>query len=281
MIITCPDCATSYFVDDERVPPQGRTVKCSSCGARWRALPEGEAEAEAEAEAGIEPPPPPTGQIASDPEPPPPEPEDLEITAAPAVPRPRRESKPKARPKPRGLIVAAVVGAVVVAALGGTVAMRQQVAGMVPGSAQIFAAIGLPVDAMGLVIEGVKSQAVLEAGRPALSVTGAIRNTRHEAAEAPPIRISLLDRDGKVVAGVVADPRNGKVPPGGVRYFAVSLPDPPAGAHELEIGFDLTAKRAAHPHPAPVAAPSAAPTAVEAQPLPAGTPDALEAHDTH
>src|SRR5437588_11004250 len=41
MILTCPECATSYFVDDSRISPAGRTVKCSSCGARWTALPEG------------------------------------------------------------------------------------------------------------------------------------------------------------------------------------------------------------------------------------------------
>ena len=41
MILTCPECATSYFVDDGRIPRRGRTVKCSSCGARWKALPEG------------------------------------------------------------------------------------------------------------------------------------------------------------------------------------------------------------------------------------------------
>ena len=274
MIITCPECATSYFVDDARVPPQGRMVKCSSCGARWRATLEGETTAEPE----LAPPPPGVEGVAPEPEPPAPEPDDLEITAAPVVPRRKPETKAKNKAKPRGLIVAAALGAVVIAALGGAVVMRQQVAGAIPGAASIFAAIGLPVDALGLVIEGVTSKAVLEAGRPALSVTGAIRNTRHEAAEAPPIRISLLDRDGKVVAGVIADPQNGKVPPGGVRYFAVSLPNPPAGAHELEIGFDLTAKHAA---PAPVApAPAAAPPA-EAQPLPAGSPDALEKHDPH
>src|SRR3569833_565954 len=40
MILTCPERATSYFVDDSRISPAGRTVKCSNCGARWTALPE-------------------------------------------------------------------------------------------------------------------------------------------------------------------------------------------------------------------------------------------------
>src|SRR5258708_20035722 len=40
MILTCPECATSYFVDDSRISPAGRTVKCSNCGARWTAFPE-------------------------------------------------------------------------------------------------------------------------------------------------------------------------------------------------------------------------------------------------
>src|SRR5664279_3080670 len=56
MILTCPDCATRYVVDDERISPQGRAVRCAACGTRWTAMP-GEAEAEAQplAAAGGEP----------------------------------------------------------------------------------------------------------------------------------------------------------------------------------------------------------------------------------
>src|SRR5687767_8909725 len=38
MILTCPECATSYFVDDLRIPRGGRMVKCTTCGNRWRAF---------------------------------------------------------------------------------------------------------------------------------------------------------------------------------------------------------------------------------------------------
>lgn len=52
MILTCPACGTQYMVKDGAIPPQGRQVRCASCGNSWRQLPEQHAE-------GAEPGPPP------------------------------------------------------------------------------------------------------------------------------------------------------------------------------------------------------------------------------
>lgn len=35
MIITCPECATRYDVDDERFSSAGRSVRCTACGEAW------------------------------------------------------------------------------------------------------------------------------------------------------------------------------------------------------------------------------------------------------
>src|SRR5437870_2243727 len=39
MILTCPECATSYFVDDGKIPAAGREVRCAACSTRWTATP--------------------------------------------------------------------------------------------------------------------------------------------------------------------------------------------------------------------------------------------------
>jgi predicted Zn finger-like uncharacterized protein len=268
MILTCPECDTSYFVDDLRIPRLGRMVRCSSCGHRWRAF-----------------------QDRSDPEsaapdddllvegpggPAPPPDEQVDFVVAP----PKAGGK-AARPKtPLAAAIAAGVAVGVALLLAGVILARQQVAGVIPGAAPLFSAIGLPVNTIGLVLEGVTSKETFQAGRPVLAVTGAVRSVVDEPTQAPPIRISLLDKHGKPLTSLVAEPLNGRVPPGAKRYFAVSLPDPPAGARELEVAFDPGAKTTAAA-PAPAPPPAAGPAPVEAQPLPADSPDALKPHEQH
>ena len=268
MILTCPECATSYFVDDLRIPRGGRMVRCSNCANRWRAYQDrSEPDVETPAEEMVEDRP--------LPRPAPPD-DDLEFVAAPVTPK--RRAAPEAKRRPTGLYVGLGVAAALAALAGAAVVLRQQVVAAMPGAAPLFAAVGLPVNVLGLVIEGVKSQAVLETGRPALSVTGAIRNTRTDPVQAPPIRISLLDKAGKPLSTTLYRPLNGKVPPGAKRYFAVSLAAPPADLHDLEIGFEAGEKQVVPTAEAPASA-DAGPPAVEARSLPPGSPDALTKHE--
>jgi len=35
MILTCPNCATRFFANDEAIGPVGRRVECDACGTIW------------------------------------------------------------------------------------------------------------------------------------------------------------------------------------------------------------------------------------------------------
>ncbi|WP_293676396.1 MJ0042-type zinc finger domain-containing protein [uncultured Phenylobacterium sp.] len=279
MILTCPECATSYFVDDDRIPAAGRSVKCSSCGNRWRALPESAEEAESEP---VEPAP--SAELA---EPlPAPEPgdttlaagsDDLEFVPAAASPKPKNE--PKTKGGSRRLAIGVTVLGLLAVSLSAVVALRQQVAGLIPATAPLFAAIGLPVNTLGLTFEGVAWKPTFLAGRPVMAVTGAIRNVSKAPIDAPAVRVSLLGDEKAVLAVYDLSVTNARVPPGGVRYFAWNLPDPPLGADNLEIGFNRTAKGHGADAHAPQAAESHDPAPVEAQALPPGSPDALPHHE--
>lgn len=39
MILTCPNCGTSFSVPDGAIPPEGRRVRCANCDHRWQAKP--------------------------------------------------------------------------------------------------------------------------------------------------------------------------------------------------------------------------------------------------
>ena len=213
--------------------------------------------------------------------------DEIDFVVGPIRPKAKPTPKPKPKPKPksgRGLIIGVVVVGVVVLAGAAAVGFRQKLVELVPAAGGLFAAIGLPVNAVGLVFEGVVSKPILVDGRPVMAVAGAIRNVTKAAIDAPPIRISLRDKAKATLIAYQLSITNPRVPPGGVRHFAWNLPDPPAGASGLEIGFAAhgapaaPAVRAAEAvHATPAA--HAAPAPVEAKPLPADSPDALPHHE--
>lgn len=308
MILTCPECATSYFVDGARIPPEGRVVKCTSCTARWRAFPEADGEragaADAEpgavmsdalaAEAGGETDAAAGGDLGLDFKPP--------GEALPKAFRAKADMERRTREAATVGVIWAGMAAALLMILGAAVVFRVDVVRLWPRTAAAYAGVGLPVNSLGLAIEAVRAEPSLQDGHAALSVTGVIRNIENRQITAPPLKISLMNKAGRVLVTKIAKPADPRMPPGATRHFALAILDPPSTAEDLEVRFaDAVAHSAAptmavgghaavarvqgvtlrpvaaEPPPIPLAG-EATPAPVEAVPLPPGAPDALTPH---
>lgn len=263
MILTCPACATRYFVDADRLGPEGRQVRCSSCANLWKA------------EASVEP-------LELTPEP--------ATTPAPASPvkNPLHKSfraEVQARRRTRKAVAAGVVWAGMAATIAlfvlGLVVFRTSVVGAWPATAGAYAWLKMPVNPTGFAIEEVQGGPSLNEGRIAIVASGALRNVRDDARPTPPVRVSLYDAAGKRVASQVVLPSSARVAPGDARLFKANFVDPPGASHvQVEFAFDVKlprppAQKVARPS-APASSPTAAqPAAVSAKSLPANSPYAL------
>jgi predicted Zn finger-like uncharacterized protein len=281
MILTCPACATSYFVDDA-VLGQGRMVRCTSCRHSWKAAPEPELELRSNPEEGA------IGVPVK------PEADRASFGALPAEHLPRAfrakaEEQRKVREAATAGVVWAGIGAAFAMVIVTAMVFRMDVVRLMPRTAGAYAAVGLPVNQVGLTIEKVHAEPGLQDGRAALAVSGVIRNIRTKPTEAPPLMIRMLDKDGHPVGGRTLRAGDALVPPGATRDFAVSLIDPPSAAKDVEVTFALDGWRAkaktaaakeagsVHLREADHAVVVPAVAAAEAKPLEANSPYALQA----
>ena len=277
MILTCPECATGYFVEDDQIRASGRTVRCAACGARWTALPERPLELVSSE---------PEGAVAR-------EPAEESLGAIPLtgdeLPRAFRTRAEEEKRNRQAAITGAIwagVAIIVAGAIGLAIVFRESVVKAWPQTASAYAAVGLPVNPTGLVIEQVHAEPSLELGHAALDVTGVIRNVVGRAVTAPPLRISLLNAQGKRVAGQITNFADPRIPSGATRSFRTSIPDPPFSAANLQVDFAIGAQAtagqmqggaAATPQASSVplrgpAVDTSVPTAVNAVPLPSVAP---------
>ena len=116
MILSCPRCATRYFVDAGEIGAGGRPVRCAECGEGWIASPP----AEPRAFDAIEPPPPP---------PDPARPGDASPLFAPARAKAKRPLPTKVSGLPRRAGAALAVAVLIVL----TFVFRTQIALLWPG----------------------------------------------------------------------------------------------------------------------------------------------------
>lgn len=245
MILTCPQCATRYFLPDVQVGREGRAVKCTACGKIWRAD-------------GVPPPPPepepePELEAPSTPshhfEPPPPDdfPDPEEEFAAAAQRRAEilREKKADAERKQRqAAVITAAVWAGVAAAIALSVSLavifRIQVVRWWPGTASAYAALGMPVNASGLLLDKVQAAPAIVEGQRSLMVTGVLTNASAAPRPAPAFRVNILDKAGKALAQrVIRTAPSAALKVGEARRFQLQIDDPPAGAVDVELSLAL------------------------------------------
>jgi predicted Zn finger-like uncharacterized protein len=277
MILTCPSCATSYSVDEAKLGPAGRTVRCAACGERWTARPEGELEL--------------TATVVEEASP---EVEEKPLAEAQAGELPKVfRARAKEAQGVRKAVVHGAVWAGMVACLGIVLLaagfFRMDIVRLVPRASGAYAMVGMPVNPVGLEFEQVSARPALQDGHEALVVSGMIRNIEDRALAAPPLKISVLDKAGKAVAHKVSAIEDGQIAPGQTRHFVIAVLDPPASADDVEVAFAALhapkPKPAAHAEHAETAMRGSQPSldepAIEAKPLAADSPNALSGHDDH
>ena len=297
MILTCPQCATGYFVEDGQIKPDGRAVRCAHCGNRWTAHPETPLElAAAERASAADTPLEPTGKPHLSPAS-----EAVVTLTGDDLPRQFRNRADEDRRMRQAAINGAVWAAAAVAVatvVGLAVVFRETVVRAWPQTASAYAAVGLAVNPTGLVIEQVRAEPSLQEGHAALAISGEIRNVVGREVVAPPLRITLLNAQGKRVAGQIAAFGNARIPPGETRHFVTSIFDPPFSAANLQVDFAAAAQgtmsriassetpapstptialRGPAGEPRPTANAAAAPAALPAYSTPAAAAPALAA----
>lgn len=224
MILTCPACASRYVVDDARVGPAGRTVRCSHCGAVWRAeAGQGAGPAVAQPIETL------TNQAKA---------ADLPGEALPRQFRARVEEQKRARRTAAAGAVWGGMAVVIVGLLVLALMFRNDVARIWPKTASAYAAVGLPVNAVGLAVENITSSPGIEEGREVLVVGGDVRNVTRRSQPLPQaIRLQLLAKDGRVLATGRVRLRDAALRPDEARPFTYRFVDPPSQAASLRSDF--------------------------------------------
>lgn len=240
MLIVCPNCASTYSLTAEQLG-RGRTLRCAQCRHTWFAEPSSaKPETAAPEQDGAFP----AGPDAVSP--PAPADDDTAATAA-DVSKPKRRlpaRRPSKRPSlPLGKILrpalrpANLVAVLLAAVLVVGVAERRKVVQLLPQTARLFAAIGLPVNLRGVTFADVRSGLVVDKDQTALVVEGEIRNVTRAPVQVASLALDLRGKEGQTLYSWTTDPPKAVLEPGEAVPFRSRLVSPPADGHDILVRF--------------------------------------------
>jgi hypothetical protein len=148
------------------------------------------------------------------------------------------QSSPRARWRTHGVAAPAfvLVGLVIIGMMA--IACRAMVVSIAPGTGAVYAAVGLPVNLLGVSIAKVRATVAEQTeGAGELVVSGEIENLRDAKTSPPSLRLALLGEDGREI--YVWTTKGPKTSLNGHERvaFRARLAAPPAGVREVLVKF--------------------------------------------
>jgi predicted Zn finger-like uncharacterized protein len=115
--------------------------------------------------------------------------------------------------------------------------LRTDIVRLFPALAGLYAALGLPVNVIGLAFEDPKTLTSFRDGKNVMLITARIRSVAGQAVPVPPVLVSLLDASGTPLYEWTVTPRAIEMDPGEVFDFSTEVNTPPAGAVTVRLSF--------------------------------------------
>ena len=117
------------------------------------------------------------------------------------------------------------------------VVWRNDVVRLLPQTAPLYAAVGLPVNVRGLTFENVRMSRAEHEGVGVLVVEGSIINVTGKPVEVPRLRLAVRNEAKNEVYAWTALPSRTVLPPGEALPFRSRLASPPADARDVQVRF--------------------------------------------
>lgn len=238
MVITCPECGTSYRTDSGSIGSNGRTVRCAKCKETWFVPSPGIGSADARAlDEDLLPeadtveritPPAPVGPATSVP---------AAAPSADVLLRDAADAQRLAARKRTIRIIWITAALLALAAIVVAVLNRQEIVNRQPKAATLYNAVGFTVRAGGLEIDPPTARTSLVDGRPVIRVDGAVRNLSRDTKTVPLIELTLHDRSGEALVQWFVEPEQAQLAGRARLPFSTEYADPPTDATGLRYRF--------------------------------------------
>ncbi len=119
----------------------------------------------------------------------------------------------------------------------GLAGRREGVVRAWPGSAGLFAAVGLPVNLRGLSLRAVQSQIIDDRGQRVLAVEGSVVNLRPHDAALPDLVLSVRAADGRTLYTWTSPAPKARIAAAETVLVGARLASPPAEGRDVRVQF--------------------------------------------